>query len=90
LGNPGLSNVQETLNIKRLFDSNRQFGNCKKGGVGEGTLTKFLGGNWTEWKVREALQIIKDVIDFIIRHKENGDLDERLKEVERLLAEKKF
>jgi len=31
----------------------------------------------------------KDVIDFIIRHKENEDLDERLKEVERLLAEKK-
>ena len=32
----------------------------------------------------------KDIIDFIIRHKENEDLDERLKEVEKLLAEKKF
>jgi hypothetical protein len=32
----------------------------------------------------------KDVIDFIIRHKENEDLDDRLKEVEKLLAEKKF
>ncbi len=32
----------------------------------------------------------KDVIDFIIRHKENEDLDERLKEVEKLLAEKKL
>ncbi len=32
----------------------------------------------------------KDVIDFIIRHKENEDLDERLKEVEKRLAEKKF
>lgn len=32
----------------------------------------------------------KDVIDFIIRHKENEDLDERLKEVEKQLAEKKF
>ena len=31
----------------------------------------------------------KDVIDFIIRHKENEDLDERLKEVEKRLAEKK-
>ena len=31
----------------------------------------------------------KDIIDFIIRHKENEDLDERLKEVEKLLAEKK-
>ncbi len=32
----------------------------------------------------------KDVIDFIIRHKENEDLDERLTEVEKRLAEKKF
>jgi len=32
----------------------------------------------------------KDIIDFIIRHKENEDLDERLKEVENLLAEKKL
>ena len=32
----------------------------------------------------------KDVIDFIIRHKENEDLDERLTEVEKQLAEKKL
>ncbi len=32
----------------------------------------------------------KDVIDFIIRHKENEDLDERLTEIEKLIAEKKF
>ena len=32
----------------------------------------------------------KDVIDFIIRHKENEDLDNRLTEVEKRLAEKKF
>lgn len=32
----------------------------------------------------------KDVIDFIIRYKENEDLDERLKEVEKRLAEKKL
>jgi Helix-turn-helix of insertion element transposase len=30
----------------------------------------------------------KDVIDFIIRHKENEDLDRRLTEVEKRLAEK--
>jgi hypothetical protein len=29
-------------------------------------------------------------IDFIIRHKENEDLDERLTAIEKLLAEKKF
>jgi hypothetical protein len=32
----------------------------------------------------------KDVIDFIIRHKENEDLDKRLTEVEKLLAEKRL
>lgn len=32
----------------------------------------------------------KDVIDFIIRHKENEDLDKRLTEVEKLLAGKKL
>ena len=32
----------------------------------------------------------KDIIDFIIRHKENEDLDKRLTEVEKLLAEKKL
>ncbi len=32
----------------------------------------------------------KDIIDFIIRHKENEDLDDRLKEVEKRLAEKKL
>ena len=30
----------------------------------------------------------KDVIDFIIKHKENEDLDERLTEIEKLLADK--
>jgi len=31
----------------------------------------------------------KDIIDFIIRHKENEDLDERLAEVEKRLAEER-
>ena len=34
--------------------------------------------------------VAKDVIDFIIRHKENEDLDKRLTEVEKLLAAKKL
>ena len=32
----------------------------------------------------------KDIIDFIIRHKENEDLDERLTEIEKQLAQKKL
>ena len=34
--------------------------------------------------------VAKDIIDFIIRHKENEDLDKRLKEIEKRLAEKKY
>ena len=34
--------------------------------------------------------VAKDVIDFIIRHKENEDLDKRLMEIEKLLAQKKL
>ena len=34
--------------------------------------------------------VAKDVIDFIIRHKENEDLDKRLTEIEKRLAEKAF
>ena len=43
-----------------LFDSQRAFETAKGMGVGEPTLTKFLGGNWTKHKVGEALKIIKD------------------------------
>ncbi len=50
------------------------------------TLVSLLGNKDNRLKRLAA----KDIIDFIIRHKENEDLDERLKEVERLLAEKKF
>jgi len=52
------NNAQDFLRV--LFSSNRQFQEVKKTGVGEGTLAKFLGGNWTLHKIREALKIIKD------------------------------
>ena len=32
----------------------------------------------------------KDIIDFVIRHKENEDLDARLTKIEKLVAEKRF
>jgi len=32
-----------------------------KKGVGETTLLKFLGGNWKQWRIQEALAILKDV-----------------------------
>jgi hypothetical protein len=47
-------------NIKMLFDSNSQFQNCKKNGVGQTTVLKFLGGNWKQWIIQDALNTLKD------------------------------
>jgi len=55
-------NAGENTSVKSLFTSNRQFQEVKnsKSGVGRDILVKFLGGNWTKYKVRTALNIIKD------------------------------
>ena len=45
-----------------LFSSNSQYQEVKKSGVGRTILCKFLGGNWTMFKVRAALGIINDKI----------------------------
>ncbi len=54
------------------------------GAEGDEALVGLLDNNDDRLKRLAA----KDVIDFIIRHKENEDLDKRLKEVEKRLAEK--
>jgi phage terminase small subunit len=48
------------------------------------TLVDLLDNNDARLKRLAA----KDVVDFIIRHKENEDLDARLTEIEKRLAEK--
>lgn len=45
-----------------LFENAGNFSRAKKEGVGRKTLCKFLGGNWTSYKVRTALNIINDSI----------------------------
>jgi hypothetical protein len=49
------------------------------------TLVDLLDNNDSRLKRLAA----KDVVDFIIRHKENEDLDRRLSEIEKRLAEKR-
>jgi len=44
--------------IKVMFASNRQFQEVKKAGVGQTTILKFLGGNWKQWKIQEALKVL--------------------------------
>ena len=37
-----------------------EFASLKKRGVGRETILKFLGGNWKQWMIQEALVFIKD------------------------------
>jgi len=48
-------------NIRCLFDSQRAFESTKARGVGQTTILKFLGGNWKQWVVQDALNTIKTV-----------------------------
>lgn len=47
-------------NMKRLVDKHN-FDKVRSIGVGEKTLLKFLGGNWKQWMIQRALEIMKDV-----------------------------
>lgn len=51
-----------TLNksIKSLFAESRGFENAKKQGVGQTTILKFLGKNWRQWMIQEALDTLRD------------------------------
>ena len=46
------NHAQDFLNM--IFASNSQFENCKKNGVGQSTIKKFLGGNWSDYMIQEA------------------------------------
>lgn len=46
--------------IGGLFKSENDWSTPKGKGVGRETILKFLGGNWKEWMIQEALVFIKD------------------------------
>ena len=46
--------------IRGLFDSQRAYETAKGMGVGRETIQKFLGGNWKQSVIAEALATIKD------------------------------
>lgn len=41
--------------ITELCDSKQAFANCKAQGIGRDAIKSFLGGNWKEWEIQEAL-----------------------------------
>jgi len=58
------NNVGKFANIK-LFDSERQYQNVKINGVGRGTIHLVLNngdkdGDWKEWEIRNAFDVLKD------------------------------
>lgn len=46
--------------VKCLFSSERGFAESKTKGVGRGLIRSFLGGDWKEWEIREALAQLDD------------------------------
>ena len=46
--------------INTLFANDGNFGRCKKNGVGQTTILKFLGKTWKQSEIQFALEILKD------------------------------
>jgi hypothetical protein len=53
--------VNKTINM--LFESNSQFQNCKKNGVGQTTILKFLGNGWKQWMIQDSLKVLGQIAD---------------------------
>ena len=49
--------------INRLFNNAKSFSNAKRDGVGQTTILKYLGNNWKQWMVQEALVTLKESDD---------------------------
>jgi hypothetical protein len=45
--------------ISHLFDNAKSFSNAKRDGVGQTTILKFLGGNWKQWIIQDALNTLQ-------------------------------
>ena len=46
--------------IRPIIKTEPKFRSIKGKGVGQTTILKFLGGNWKQWMIQEALDTIKD------------------------------
>jgi len=55
-----LSTINKSIN--RLFPKEQKaLSTLKQTGVGQTTILKFLGGNWKQWIIQDALNTIKEV-----------------------------
>jgi len=52
--------VTSNSSIRCLFGSKTAYTETKTKGVGQTTILKFLGKNWKQWMVKEALETLKD------------------------------
>jgi hypothetical protein len=50
--------------IKILFESPHSFTQSKTHGAGQTTILKFLGGNWKQWEIQEALSQTEETDQF--------------------------
>jgi hypothetical protein len=71
--------VSSDKSIRCVFKDSRSFQECKTKGIGRDIIKKFLGDNWKEWQIQEALKILnagKDgTLDVDALTKEHTKLD---------------
>ena len=61
LGKYGTWEEFRSSHLMKILDGSRKedFSRIKKTGPGQTTILKFLGNNWKQWQIQEALKVIK-------------------------------
>jgi len=63
----------DLINLLGLKGQENQFQSLRSRGVGQNTICKFLGGNWKQWMVQEAL----DTLGYGEKDKKTGKLKKK-------------
>lgn len=66
--------LRANKSISSLIDGEKGFRSSKGQGVGQTTILKFLGGNWKQWIIQDALNTIKEVAQATINKEAVNEL----------------
>ena len=61
--NKSYEQIRANKSISSLFDDEKGFRSAKGQGIGQPVLLRFLGDNWKQWMIQEALSTIQDSED---------------------------
>lgn len=76
--------------IRVLFESEHAYNQTKNKGVGQTTILKFLGGNWKQWMIQEALSVLDAIKEKILDTEDIESLPSMTHVMEFTKAAKKF